>query len=135
MTLADLIRKKSSGQVATAIPAIPAIPVEQSKGSAATVATIATIAVANSLEAKTKHSELADVQAAREAFEERAAIREYDGGFNRKEAERLAHDDLFGPFRAPSALRSLHGIRRPAARRGVKNHKAVFLWSMARPPS
>ena len=31
----------------------------------------------------------------REAFEERAAIREYDGGFNRKEAERLAHDDLF----------------------------------------
>ena len=30
----------------------------------------------------------------REAFEERAAIREFDGGFNRKEAERLAHDDL-----------------------------------------
>lgn len=31
MILADLIRKKSSGQVATAILAIPAIPVEQSK--------------------------------------------------------------------------------------------------------
>ena len=30
----------------------------------------------------------------REAFDERAAIREFDGGFNRKEAERLAHDDL-----------------------------------------
>lgn len=30
----------------------------------------------------------------REAFEERAAIREYDGGFNRKEAERLAIADL-----------------------------------------
>ena len=92
MTLADLIRKKSSGQVAIAIPAIP---VEQSKESAGgTVATIATIAIANPREAKTKHSELADVQAAREAFEERAAIREFDGGFNRKEAERLAHDDL-----------------------------------------
>ena len=97
MTLADLIRKKSSGQVATAIPAIPAIPVEQSKESAwGTVATIATIAVANPREAKTKHSELADVQAAREAFEERAAIREFDGGFNRKQAERLAHYDLRG---------------------------------------
>ena len=95
MTLADLIRKKASGQVATAIPAIPAIPVEQSKESAwGTVATIATIAVANPREAKTKHSEFTDAHAAREAFEERAAIREFDGGFNRKEAERLAHDDL-----------------------------------------
>ena len=55
---ADLIRKKSSGQVATAILAIPAIPVEQSKESAwGTVATIATIAVANPREAKTKHLE------------------------------------------------------------------------------
>ena len=86
MILADLIRKKSSGQVATAIVAIPAIPVEQSKESAGTVA--------NPGEVKTKHSDLADAHAAREAFEERAAIREFDGGFNRKEAERLAHDDL-----------------------------------------
>ena len=30
----------------------------------------------------------------REAFEERAAIREFDGGFDRKEAERLAHNDF-----------------------------------------
>ena len=30
----------------------------------------------------------------REAFEERAAIREFDAGFDRKEAERLAHNDL-----------------------------------------
>ena len=94
MILADLIRKKSSGQVATAIPAIPAIPVAQPKELAGTVATIATIAVANPREAKTKHSEFTDAHAAREAFEERAAIREFDGGFNRKEAERLAHDDL-----------------------------------------
>ena len=83
MILADLIRKKSSGQVATAIPAIP---VEQSKESAGTVA--------NPGEVKTKHSDLADAHAAREGFEERAAIREFDGGFNRQEAERIAHDDL-----------------------------------------
>lgn len=30
----------------------------------------------------------------REAFEERAAIREFEAGFDRKEAEQLAHDDL-----------------------------------------
>ena len=30
----------------------------------------------------------------REAFEERAAIREFDGGFDRQEAERLAIADL-----------------------------------------
>ena len=30
----------------------------------------------------------------REAFDERAAIREFDGGFNRHEAERLAIADL-----------------------------------------
>ena len=94
MTLADLIRKKASGQVATVIPATPAIPVAQPKELAGTVATIATITIANSGEAKTKHSKLTDVHAAREAFEERAAIREYDGGFNRKEAERLAIADL-----------------------------------------
>ena len=29
-----------------------------------------------------------------EEFEERAAIREYDGGFSREEAERLARQDL-----------------------------------------
>lgn len=30
----------------------------------------------------------------REEFEERAAIREYDGGFPRKEAERLAAEEI-----------------------------------------
>lgn len=30
----------------------------------------------------------------REAFEERAAIREFDGGYSRQEAERLARSDL-----------------------------------------
>lgn len=49
MTLADLIRKRDTGNTATAIPAIPAT---QPKGEAATVARIATVAVANFKEEK-----------------------------------------------------------------------------------
>ena len=44
MTLSALIRKRDTGNLATAIPAIPAT---QPKGEAATVARIATVAVAN----------------------------------------------------------------------------------------
>jgi hypothetical protein len=47
MTLADLIRKRDTGNTATAIPAIPAT---QPKREAATVARIATVAVANPTE-------------------------------------------------------------------------------------
>jgi|FLOH01.1.fsa_nt_gi hypothetical protein len=36
---------------------------------------------------------MSDIQT---VYEERAAIREYDGGFDRTEAERLAWDDLRG---------------------------------------
>lgn len=50
MTLSALIRKRDTGNLATAIPAIAAT---QSKGGAATVARIATVAVANSPEVKT----------------------------------------------------------------------------------
>lgn len=49
MSLADLIRKRDTGNLATAIPAIPAT---QPKGEAATVARIATIAVANPTEGR-----------------------------------------------------------------------------------
>ncbi len=44
MSLSDLIRKRSTNHLATAIPAIPAT---QPHGEAATVARIATVAVAN----------------------------------------------------------------------------------------
>lgn len=50
MTLSALIRKRDTGNLATAIPAISAT---QPKGEAATVARIATVAVANSKEEKT----------------------------------------------------------------------------------
>jgi len=50
MTLSALIRKRDTGNRATAIPAISAT---QPKGEAATVARIATVAVANPAEPKT----------------------------------------------------------------------------------
>ena len=50
MTLSALIRKRDTGNLATAIPAISAT---QPKGEAATVARIATVAVANSKEGQT----------------------------------------------------------------------------------
>ena len=50
MTLSALIRKRDTGNLATAIPAISAT---QPKGEAATVARIATVAVANPKEGKT----------------------------------------------------------------------------------
>jgi len=50
MTLSALIRKRDTGNLATAIPAISAT---QPKGEAATVARIATVAVANPEERKT----------------------------------------------------------------------------------
>ena len=50
MTLSALIRKRDTGNLATAIPAISAT---QPKGEAATVARIATVAVANPKEAET----------------------------------------------------------------------------------
>ena len=54
MTLSALIRKRDTGNLATAIPAIFAT---QPKGNAATVARIATVAVANPKEEKTAPSE------------------------------------------------------------------------------
>ncbi len=50
MSLSDLIRKRSTDHLATAIPAIPAT---QPHGEAATVARIATVAVANPKEERT----------------------------------------------------------------------------------
>ena len=62
MTLSALIRKRSTGNLATAIPAISAT---QSKGKSATVARIATAAVADPDERQTVHM----------AADEEAAIR------------------------------------------------------------
>ena len=79
MTLAALIRGRRAKDVATAIPAIPATQQHESPG---VIAKIATIAVA------TRTSE--KVAFTSEAYDERAAIIEFDGGFSRAVAESLA---------------------------------------------
>jgi hypothetical protein len=95
MTLSALIRKSATVKVATAIPAISATqPGEVSE----TVARIATVAVANPTERKTANdaanpNALAAEPFDPEAWEERAAIAEFDGGMTRQDAERLAWDE------------------------------------------
>lgn len=98
MTLSTLIRgKRNSCEVATAIPAISATDGQE---RARTVARIATIAVANRMEAKPATpapivgagGTAADFD--REWFEERAAILEFDAGYPRLMAERLAYMEV-----------------------------------------
>ena len=82
MSLSALIRKGGLAKVANANPAKAANdePVTREP-----LARLATLALANP-----QSPEPFD----REAFEERAAIREFDGGYTRQEAERLAMIDL-----------------------------------------
>lgn len=92
MTLSALIRKRDTGNLATAIPAISAT---QPKGEAATVARIATVAVANPKEEKTAPPAKLGASGTaqpfdREAWEERAAICEHDGGLSADDAEAVA---------------------------------------------
>ena len=84
MILSALIRKGGLQQVATAISATDAT--EEGK-KAETVARVAAVAVARSTSREPFD---------REAFEERAAIREFDGGLSREEAERLALLEFHG---------------------------------------
>ena len=79
MSFGDWLKKADSGESATATPATTATVQPESRPS---VAKVATVAVANASD-----SESAGL---REAFEERAAIMEFDGGLNRKAAERNA---------------------------------------------
>ena len=91
MTLSALIRgKRKSCEVATAIPAIPATDGQE---RARTVARMATVAVAKPSERKVSpRSTAADFD--REFYEERAGILEFDAGFPRHEAERLAMEEV-----------------------------------------
>lgn len=86
MTLLALIRKRDTGQIATAIPAISAIPASDSTGNERRIARIAKVAVANPKEARATAAPVDD-----ELFQERAAIYEFDAGFTREEAERRAY--------------------------------------------
>ncbi len=84
MTLSALIRKRDTGNLATAIPAISAT---DGQVSGEPVARIATVAVANPKTGVANEPAPIDP----EAIEERAAIMEYDGGLSREEAEAMAH--------------------------------------------
>lgn len=83
VSLIDLIRKREPRELATAIPAIPATNRFNGPDAPGTVARIATVAVADAFVSEG----LADTL---EAFEERAAIHEFDAGMPRAEAERVA---------------------------------------------
>lgn len=79
MSFADWLRNADTRESATATPATLATVQPQNSTSVASVATVAV--------AKASDSELSNL---REAFEERAAIMEFDGGLNRKAAQRKA---------------------------------------------
>ena len=97
MTLPALIRKRDTGNLATAIPAIPAIPVSDSTENEHRIARIAKVAVANPKEATPATPApivgATDTAATfdQEWHEERAAIYEFDAGLSREEAERRAY--------------------------------------------
>ena len=83
MTLASLLKKGSLRGAATATPATPATVDPLYPPS---VATVATVAVATYTERAANDPPAPD----REAWPERAAIAEYDGGLTRQDAEALA---------------------------------------------
>ena len=86
MSLSALIKKGGLLSIATATPATFATDEPQQRPS---VATVATVAVATAPDkAANDPSQAQDFD--REAFEERAAIMEFDGGLSRIESERLA---------------------------------------------
>ena len=100
MTLLALIRKRDTGNLATAIPAIPAIPVSDSTENEHRIARIAKVAVANPKEATPAPPAplvgATDTAATfdQEWYEERAAIYEFDAGFSRQEAEARAMKEV-----------------------------------------
>ena len=100
--LSELIRKRQTRKAATAIPAISAT---QQKEGTGTVARIATVALANTADLKTVIATTSDISSnalaagpsdlAKEAFDERAAIMEFDGQLDRESAEQCAHAIVF----------------------------------------
>jgi len=89
MTLLALIRKRDTGNLATAIPAIPAIPVSDSTENEHRIARIAKVAVANPKEVKPGAADFDQ-----ELLDEKAAIYEFEGGLTRAEAERRALQEV-----------------------------------------
>lgn len=86
MSLSALIKKGVLRELATATPATSATGESLTHPSVATVAPVAVATVPAKAANDPAHAQDFD----REAFEERAAIMEYDGGLSRTEAEALA---------------------------------------------
>lgn len=117
--LPPFILKSARAEVATATVAIPATVEERkcsnnSRNSSskppatktpdpAAVATIASVAVA-AAEEEFSRSERAEAQRWRDAFEEKAAIREYYGGLSQVEAEAAALLDMAARWRDENPL-------------------------------
>lgn len=83
MSLASLLKKGGLSGCATAIPATFATDAPKQLPK---VARVATVAVATATEQAANNPPATD----REAWEERAAIAQYDGGLSRQDAEALA---------------------------------------------
>lgn len=86
MSLSALIKKGGLRELATATPATSATDESLTPPSVATVATVAVATAPDKAANDPAHAQDFD----REAFEERAAIMEYDGGVSRAEAEALS---------------------------------------------
>lgn len=86
MSLSALIKKGGLRSIATATPATFATDEPQQRPSVATVATVAVATAPDKAANDPTQAQGFD----REAFEERAAIMEFDGGLSRTESERLA---------------------------------------------
>lgn len=126
--LPPFILKSARAEAATATVATPATvgercrnnsrnsssepPATKTSGPAA-VATIASVAVAAAGE-ELPRSERAEAQRWRDAYEEKAAIREHDGGLPRAEAEAAALLDMATRWRSENPL--------PASDRAVCRH-------------
>ena len=89
MSLSALIKKGGLRSIATATPATFATDEPQQRPSVATVATVAVATAPDKAANDPTQAQGFD----REAFEERAAIMEFDGGLSRIESERLALTD------------------------------------------
>jgi len=116
--LPPFILKSARAEVATATVATPATVVERCSNNSrnssskppatktpqpAAVATIVSVAVAAAGE-ELPWSERAEAERWRDAFEEKAAIREHDGGLPRAEAEAAALLDMAARWRSENPL-------------------------------
>ena len=93
------VRPSEAGSVATVANVAGPEPKMRNRDHLQSVASVASVAAP---EPDFAHWDEEDWRA---AFEERAAILEYDGGHSRAEAERLAREEVFGTRNADKYLK------------------------------